>query len=85
MQPTAFIFCCACVSVNKKHFPIMLEAYSRRKDSGPDTHFFDPAGLLNHTVCLAQNLPVKAFSKSQSVWQEELCGSRAALEIYPWG
>lgn len=69
---------CVCVHVNKKHCPITLEAHGRRENNGPDTYFFDPAALLNHSVCLAQNLPVKALSKSHSAWQEELCGSPAA-------
>lgn len=59
-----------------------LEAYSTSGNNGPDTHFLcDPAALLNHSVYLAQNLAVKALSKSQNAWQEEFCGSPAALTV----
>lgn len=52
------------------------------ENNGPDTHFFDPAALLNHPACLAQNLPVKVLSKSQSARREELCGSPASLRVF---
>lgn len=52
------------------------------ENNGPDTHFFRPCSFAESLgVLLAANVPVKALFKSQSAWQEELCGSLAALSI----